>query len=267
MNTILLEKTASVAYITLNQPQLHNAFEPSMLEELLEAFHDIESSPHLRVLVLKAEGKSFSAGANLHWMQQMKHYTLEENKQDARLLGKVMHALYTLKKPTLAVIQGPALGGGVGLAACCDIRICSTEAYFCLSETKLGLIPAVISPYVINAMGENYARRYYLTAEKIDAFTAHRIGFVHECVEPQALIHTEEELLGHLLQNSPHALGEAKALIEATSRSPINEALVEDTVKRIANIRISEEGQEGLAAFLEKRSPSWCQKSPTKRNS
>jgi methylglutaconyl-CoA hydratase len=257
MQKIILDVTDSVATITLNQPQLHNAFDPVMLEELLTAFKTIQQTSNIRILVLQGNGSSFSAGADARWMQQMKQYSLEENKKDANTLAEVMHTLYTLNKPTLAIVHGPALGGGVGLVASCDIAIASENAYFCLSETKLGLIPAVISPYVINAIGERQARRYYLTAEKIDAPTAHRIGLIHEYVAPSDLNNLKQSLIETILKNGPNALAQAKLLIQGTSRGLLDANMIKSTVLQIADIRISEEAQEGLLAFLEKRSPSW----------
>ncbi len=257
MASILFETQNHIATITLNQPSIHNAFDNLMLEELLNHFDTIANNPEIRVLVLQANGKSFSAGANLKWMQRMKAYDYTENVIDAKLLADMMQSLYEMSKPTVAVVQGAAFGGGVGLVACCDIAIASDNAIFCLSETRLGLIPAVISPYVINAIGERQARRYFLTAEKIDATMALRLGLIHEALSAPALAEMKKILLQNLSQNGPRAIAAAKKLIVRTSRKSIDDDMINYTIEQIANIRVSEEGQEGLCAFLEKRQPAW----------
>jgi methylglutaconyl-CoA hydratase len=208
--------------------------------------------------VLAANGKSFSAGADLNWMRRMAEYSYQQNLTDALALAELMRTLNTLAKPTVAKVQGPAYGGGVGLVACCDLAIASEAASFSLSEVKLGLIPAVISPYVVNAIGERQARRYFLTAEPFSAHEAQRIGLVHEVVPPQELDAALAKLLATLAGNGTAAMVAAKDLARAVSRGPIDMVMIEDTARRIAEIRTSAEGREGLAAFLNKRKPAWC---------
>ncbi len=255
--SITLVKHDAIATLTLNRPQIHNAFDDCMIAELIDALTQLNTDPDTRVVVLRGAGKSFSAGADLQWMQRMIDYDYEKNLADARQLAKLMSTLYHLHKPTIAAVQGAVFGGGVGLVACCDMAVAVDTVDFCLSETRIGLIPAVISPYVINAIGERAARRYYLTAERFSAMEAHVLGLVHIVCPAIAFEEAITHLTQHILQNSPAALAAAKQLIAVTSRNEINEPLIEDTAHRIAVIRTSEEGQEGLRAFLEKRKPSW----------
>lgn len=244
--------------LILNAPEVHNAFDMLMIQELRAAFAFLKTQQETRALFLQAAGDSFSAGANLAWMQQTVGYHFEKNLSDAKELAGLMHELYHFPHPTIAFVQGPAYGGGVGLIAACDMAFANKNAIFCFSEVKLGLIPAVISPYVINAIGERAARRYYLTAEKFNVQTAIRLGLIHE--EYTALSEMQNHLKDAFMQNSPTAMTSAKALICATTRNPIDENMIEDTTARIANIRVSKEGQEGLRAFLEKRKPTWIAK-------
>lgn len=247
-----------VATVSLNRPKLHNAFDEVLISELTECLQTLEAIPETRLVVLRAEGSSFSAGADLNWMQRMAKYSEAENFKDAMNLANLMKILNFLKKPTLAMVQGAAFGGGVGLVACCDVVIATENASFCLSEVKLGLIPAVISPYVIAAIGERAARRYFLTAERFDVHAAQRLGLVHEVVSDAiALQEKTEELIKILLQNSPNAVIAAKDLIYAVSAAKIDDALIAETARRIAQIRASEQGKQGLSAFLEKRKPAW----------
>jgi methylglutaconyl-CoA hydratase len=241
--------------ITLNKPKYHNAFDLDMINEIYDALMLLSNSRDIRALFLGANGQSFSAGANLAWMQQSIEYTFEKNLQDATQLARLMHTLYHFPYPTIAFVQGNAYGGGVGLIAACDMAFAVKSAEFCFSEVRLGLIPSVISPYVINAIGERAARRYYLTAEKFNTQTALRLGLIHD--EYTDITETKKTLQHQFISNSPNAMKEAKALITATSRAPINVHMIEDTTSRIAKIRTSAEGQEGLKAFLEKRNPLW----------
>lgn len=258
MKSLLLEQHANgVTHLILNRPQVHNAFDDVMIEELIHSLDQIQADEKTRVVVLSSQGQHFSAGADVNWMKRMATYSEAENHEDARRLGLLMKTLNQLNKPTVAKIHGAAFGGGVGLIACCDIAIASNEASFCFSEVKIGLIPAVISPYIINAIGERAARRYFLTAEKFSAEEGLRLGLLHKTVEPTALNSTTENMVQQLLLNSPAAQQEAKTLIRATNRGIIDAAMEEDTSRRIAHMRISPEGQEGLRAFLEKRHPSW----------
>lgn len=249
-----------IATITLNRPELHNAFDDVLIKNLTQELKRLESDSKVGVILLVANGKSFSAGADLNWMRRMANYSMEENVRDAMALANLMQALNQLKKPTIALVQGAAFGGGVGLVACCDIAIASEQASFCLSEVKIGLIPAVISPYVIAAIGERAARRYFLSAERFDVKEAHRLGLVHEVVAGDKLMETGQQFAENLLKNSPQAMQKTKQLIARVSRSEIDSALIQETVNAIAEVRVSKEGQEGLTAFLEKRDPSWSTK-------
>jgi methylglutaconyl-CoA hydratase len=251
-----------MATLTLNRPQVHNAFDDHLIASLTHELRELEHNARVRVVVLAAEGKSFSAGADLNWMQRMAKYSEADNIRDAVALANLMRVLDTMSKPTIARVQGAAFGGGVGLVACCDIACASSAAVFCLSEVRLGLIPAVISPYVIAAMGKRNARRYFLTAERFDANEALRIGLVHSVVEPGQLDTSLTQLIDELLKGGPHAIAEAKDLIASVANRPIDQALAENTAARIARIRVSSEGQEGTNAFLEKRAPAWVKVKP-----
>ena len=252
-----IERADKVATVRLNRPDKHNAFDETLIADLTQAFRHLAGDAAARVVVLAANGPSFSAGADLDWMKRMSMLGREENERDSLLLADLMAAIDRCPKPVVGVIEGPAFGGGVGLVACCDIAIATTKASFCLSETRLGLIPAVISPYVAAAIGPRACRRYFLTAEKFDAATAERLDLVHRVVAPEALAEARDEILGHLLKGGPAALAAAKDLIQRVSNAKIDEALRRDTATRIADARASAEGKEGIAAFLEKRKPNW----------
>jgi methylglutaconyl-CoA hydratase len=262
-NNLLLTKLNDngLMTLTLNRPDILNAFDDQLINELSTTFDSIEKDKNIRVVVLNAAGKHFCAGGDLNWMKRMASYSYAENLADAQRLATMLNKLYSLSKPTIALVQGSAFGGGVGLVACCDIAIATTTANFCLSEVKIGLIPSVISPYVITAIGERAAHRYFLTAESFDAQEAHRLGLVHSVVTENDLTIAGEKIIHQLLKNSPAALTAAKQLLTDVTRSAINSSLIEETAKRIADIRVSKEGQEGLAAFLEKRKPKWLSKS------
>jgi methylglutaconyl-CoA hydratase len=246
-----------VATIRMNRPEVHNAFDDTLIAALTAELRRLEQLPEARVIVLAANGKSFSAGADLNWMRRMATYSREENLRDAMALAGLMRTLDGVQKPTVARVQGAAFGGGVGLVACCDIAIASTQAAFSLTEVRLGLIPSVISPYVIAAIGEREARRYFLTAERFDAAEARRIGLVHDVVDSGALDEAVAGIAGQLLKGGPQALAAAKKLISDVSRRSMDDALSAETARRIAAIRVESEGQEGLAAFFEKRKPDW----------
>lgn len=246
-----------VARVTLTRVHVHNAFNDLMIAELTRSLAGLESDRRVRVVVLAAQGGSFSAGADLTWMKRMAEYGEAENLEDARALAQLMRRLNELSKPTLALVQGPAFGGGVGLVACCDIAIAAESASFCLSEVRLGLIPAAISPYVIAAMGERAARRYFLSAERFSAAEAQRLGLVHEVLPDEQLEARGQHLAKALLAGGPRALQAAKKLISDVGRRPPDEDLVEDTARRIAGLRSGKEAREGIAAFLEKRKPRW----------
>jgi methylglutaconyl-CoA hydratase len=246
-----------VATLTMNRPEVHNAFDDHLIAELTAKLRELDREHAIRVVVLAANGKSFSAGADLNWMQRMAQYTEGENLRDAVGLASLMHTLSCMAKPTVARVSGSAFGGGVGLVACCDIAVAATGALFCLSEVRLGLIPAVISPFVIGAIGERQARRYFLTAERFDAAEALRIGLVHQVVEEAQLDPAVGAIVDELLKGGPKAHAAAKDLIARVSNRPIDQVLLEDTAARIARMRVSPEGQEGIAAFLEKRLAAW----------
>ena len=249
-----------VARLTLNKPTLHNAFDDKVIKSLTDAIYKVNRNEAVRILILDANGPSFSAGADLNWMKRMAGYGWEENYQDSLKLAGLMQALYECSKTTIALIQGAAFGGGVGLAACCDLVLASDKALFCLSEVKLGLIPAVISPYIVKAIGERNAKRYFATAEKFDAIEAKAIQLVHKVIPHDNLAGYTEDFINRVLANGPKAMIQAKALVEYVMDKPITEELVLETAQRIADIRSSSEGREGVAAFLEKRPANWAAK-------
>ncbi len=245
------------ATLTMNRPEIHNAFDDLLIADLHRELKRLETDPQVRVVILAASGKSFSAGADLNWMRRMADYSRQENLADAHGLADLMKTLNELSKPTIALVQGAAFGGGVGLVACCDIAIAATRAKFCLSEVKLGLIPAVISPYVVEAIGSRAARRYALTAEIFNAAEACRLGLIHELVDENDLAQSGAELAGLIVKNGPAAVAAAKQLIADVARAPLDQTMINDTAERISDIRSSAEGKEGLNAFLAKRQPGW----------
>jgi methylglutaconyl-CoA hydratase len=251
-------KQGGVARITLNRPELRNAFDDALIKKLHAAFEDVSRDKSVRVMVLAGNGPAFCAGADLNWMKRMAGYGYDENLADARALAEMLAALDRLPKPTIARVHGPVFAGGTGLVAACDIAVGTPEAKFCLSEAKLGLSPATISPYVMRAMGERLARRYFLTAEVFDAQEAFRIGMLSALVAANALDPTIDELIKHLLAGGPEAHVSIKTLIRSVAGRRPDDALVAETAQRIAEIRGSPEGKEGIAAFLEKRKASWC---------
>jgi methylglutaconyl-CoA hydratase len=246
-----------VATLTLNRPDVHNAFDDAMIAELIAVLDKLASDKAVRVLLLTANGKNFSAGADLNWMRSMAQKDYSQNLADANELATLMHKLDKFPRPTIALIQGAAFGGAVGLAACCDIAIACDTASFCLSEVKIGLIPAVISPYVMRAIGERASRRYFLTAERFSASTAEQLGLLHKVVSEGELHSSAEHFISSLLQNSPAAITAAKSLIHNIYNRKISNNVVAHTTQAIAEIRVSDEGQEGLTAFLSKRKPAW----------
>lgn len=246
-----------IARITLDRPEVHNAFNDRLIADLAATLHGIDGDETVRAVVLAAEGRSFSAGGDLKWMRATADYTAEENLRDAEALAELMRALNDLGKPTMALVQGPAYGGGVGLLACCDVVVAVETASFALSEVRLGLIPAAISPYVVAAIGARAARRYFLTGERFSAEEAHRIGLVHKVVAPDRLEDAAHRLLDELLAGGSQAQCEAKRMIFDVANAPADAALRRETAERIARIRASDEGREGLNAFLEKRKPTW----------
>lgn len=246
-----------VATITLNRPEIHNAFDDVFIQEFSKILQQISLNTNIKIVLLKAIGKSFSAGADLNWMRRMINYSYEENVKDAMALSDLLHTLKFLNKPTIACVQGPAFGGGVGLVACCDIAIASTRANFCFSEVKLGLIPAIISPYVISAIGERAANQYFLTADIFDAIEAHRLGLISQFTTSEQLDSAVQTTIAQLLKNSPQALKATKELIHRVAKDPFSSENNLKNAAAIATLRVSKEGQEGLSAFLEKRTPDW----------
>lgn len=246
-----------VATVTLNRPERHNAFDDTVIAELSAASCNVASDNRVRVMVLAATGKHFSAGADLAWMRRMGNANYDDNLADAEALANMLRALNRLPKPTIARVQGSAWGGALGLICCCDLAVAASSATFRFSEVRLGLVPATISPYVIATIGPRAARRYFLSAEPIDAETARNLGLLSAAVNESQLDHVVEHWIDHLLQNGPEAMTEAKRLIADIAGKAIDDQLVWHTSETIARLRVSEEGQEGLSAFLEKRPPRW----------
>lgn len=248
------------ATVTLNRPDVHNAFDDKLIALLTRELDALDRNPTVGVVVLAAAGKSFCAGADLKWMRRMAEYSEAENQADAEALAALMKTLNRLSKPTVAEVQGAAYGGGVGLICCCDIAIASEAAQFSISEVKLGLIPSVISPYVVAVIGERQARRYALGAETFDAIEAKRIGLVHEVTAAEDLQAAVDAMVEALLANGPAAMAETKDQIAGVANRPVDDRLIAAAAARIARIRVSDEGCEGVAAFLEKRKPGWARK-------
>jgi methylglutaconyl-CoA hydratase len=262
MSALLVDKAGGLGRITLNRPELRNAFDDALIASLTEALRDMQDDEAVRVVVLAGNGPAFCAGADLNWMKRMAGYGYEQNLADASGLAGMLSALDRLPKPTIARVHGPVFAGGTGLVAACDIAVGTPEARMCFSEAKLGLSPATISPHVMRAIGERAARRYFLTAEVFDAQEAHRLGMLSMLVPATALDSTIESLVGHLLSGGPRAHASIKELIRAVALHPVDDALVADTARRIADIRASPEGKEGIASFLEKRKPAWAPGKP-----
>jgi len=253
-----VEIQSGVARVTLDRPEIRNAFDDALIRELQAAFERLESDKAVRAVVLAGSGPAFCAGADLNWMKRMAGYGYDENLADAQALATMLATLDRMPKPTIARVHGPAFAGGTGLVAACDIAVGTPEAKFCFSEAKLGLSPATISPYVIRAIGERMAQRYFLTAEVFEAQEALRIGMLSVLVPAPDLDSAIGSLLKHLLAGGPEAHVKIKDLIRIVARRQIDEALSAETAKRIAEIRVSPEGREGIASFLEKRKASWC---------
>jgi len=259
-DAIEIEWKASTAWIWMNRTEVHNAFDAQLVQELTDAFTAHSAAPGVRAIVLGGRGKSFSAGAQVEWMRQQGAASFEDNLKDARRLAKLFRAISEAPVPTVARVQGAAIGGGTGLVCACDIAIAARTAVFATSEVRLGLIPAVIAPYVLRAVGERHARRLFLTGERVDAVTAQKLGLVHEVVaseDPEDLNARVEGCITMLLAGAPGAQREAKSLIAAVAGQVVTDALAEDTAQRIAQRRSDPEAAEGLDAFLSKRSASW----------
>ena len=255
--TLEIERQGGVATVWMNRPDVHNAFDETLIAEITAACEALDADTSVRVVVLAGRGKSFSAGADLNWMKRAAQNGVEDNLRDARALARMLRVLAEMKKPTIARVQGAALGGGTGLAAACDIAVASTKAVFATSEVKFGIIPAAISPYVVRAIGARQSYRYFQSAERIDALRARELGLVHEAVEPEQLDAKVQEIVDALIQGGPLSQAAAKDLIRAVDNKPIDDAVVEDTAQRIAQLRATPEAQDGLSAFLDKRQPGW----------
>lgn len=255
--SLIITQDGTTRFITMNRAERHNAFDDVLIAELTQAFQAATADDATRVVVLQSTGKSFSAGADLNWMKRMAEYDLAQNLADSQALATLMATIDSAPKPVIGVVQGPAYGGGVGLAACCDMVVAAEEAGFCLSEVKLGLIPAVISPYVVRAIGGRVARRYFQTAETFSAATAARLGLVSEVVAADQLVPTRDRWIKALAGNGPAAMAAAKELAVRAAEQELDDHLRRWTAERIAAIRASDEGREGVRAFLEKRKPAW----------
>lgn len=257
MSNLLIERNGPLAIVTLNRPEVRNAFDDALIAALTAAFAELGNDEEIRAIVLAAEGKAFCAGADLAWMRRMADYTHAENLADATALATMLRTIHETPKPVIARVQGDVFAGGMGLVAACDIAVAADTARFCLSEVKLGLIPATIAPYVIAALGARAAQRYFLTAEVFSAQDAAATGFLHDVVHADALDATVERHLKHILAASPAALAAAKRLLREVGGRAVDDALVVDTARRIADIRASEQGREGVQSFLNKTKPSW----------
>ena len=255
--SLLVAIEQHVATVTLNRPEIRNAFNDEMISELTDAFNELGADDNVRVIVLAAAGKAFCAGADLNWMRAMADYSYEENLADADKLAQMLKTIYECPKPTIAAIQGDVYAGGMGLVAACDVAMAVKIANFCLSEVRLGLAPATISPYVIRALGVRASQRYFLSAEVFDAKKALELGFIHERVSEESLSDTIAEFCTIAVKNSPEAVKTCKRLLHEVAGAPITDELIANTVKGIADIRSSEQGKEGVQAFLQKRKPDW----------
>ncbi|MBK8767138.1 MAG: enoyl-CoA hydratase/isomerase family protein [Burkholderiaceae bacterium] len=260
--TLQTEYAQGIALIWMNRPKMRNALDNLVIAELTDAFSAAIEDDGVRAIVLAGRGKAFCAGADLNWLKTAREMTPDEAREDSIGLARLMRLIYESPKPTVARVQGAAYAGGMGLVAACDIAVASHDAKFCLSEVKLGLIAAMIGPYVIKAMGEARARRFFLTAEPFDAAEAYRIGFVHELAPADELDATVNAMLGHLVMASPNAMSETKQLIRDVVGRPIDDELTRDTASRLARVRASDDAQEGISAFFEKRKPRWVPEPP-----
>jgi methylglutaconyl-CoA hydratase len=257
---ILYKVENQIATITMNRPEVHNAFNEDVIGEMTHAFLKAGDDKDIRAVILRGNGKSFSAGGDLNWMRRVADYNFEQNVTDALRLGTLLKTINTLPKPTLALVHGNAFGGGVGLTACCDIAIAEEGTQFCLSEVRIGIIPSIISPYVIAAIGERQARRYFLTAERMDAKTAAHIGLVHETAPQGGLDAAADKIITALWDGAPAAQARGKKLLLDISKRRIDDDLIKLTAEKIAEARASDEGKEGLSAFLNKTDPDWRKK-------
>ncbi len=259
--TIRLDATpGGVAIVTLDRPDKHNAFNAQVVAELADAFENLRSETQLRMVILRGAGTSFSAGADLEWMKAAEDYTRDENEEDAVALAEMLRRLYELPQLTVAIVQGAAMGGGAGLVAACDVAIAMKSAIFRFSEVRLGLTPATISPYVMQAIGPRWAKALFMTGESFDAAFAEKVGLVQYVVEDeQGLADMEEHVSRLMFDTAPGAVAEAKRLVHDFAGTPVSQTLSHATARRIAARRVSDEGREGLAAYLQKRRPDWAE--------
>lgn len=255
--TLKTERRGAAAWVWMNRPAVHNAFDETLIAELTAAVRTLDDEDGVRAIVLAGEGRSFSAGADLNWMKRQAAGSVDENLADARRLAALFRTISLARTPTIARVHGAALGGGMGLASACDICVASTAAQFATSEVRFGIVPSAISPYVVRAIGERQAYRYFQTAERIGAERAREIGLVHELAAPEDLDAAVQKIVDALLEGGPLAQAAATDLIRAVANRPVDDALVEDTARRIAMLRATPEAREGLGAFLEKRKPGW----------
>ena len=255
--TLDVQRSGPVARVFLNRPEVRNAFNDGVITELTQTFTALAADSTLRCIVLGGHGKAFCAGADLNWMRAMAGYSWEQNRADAQALADMLWTIYSCPRPIVGRVHGDCYAGGLGLAAVCDVLLAAEGVSFCLSEAKLGLLPATIGPYVVKAMGEQAARRWFVTAERFSAAQAHAMGFVHECVAPDALDAKVDEIVAALVANGPMAVRACKKLVQDVAGRAIDADLRADTARRIADIRASDEGREGIASFLGKRAPNW----------
>jgi methylglutaconyl-CoA hydratase len=255
--TLQIDRAGPVARVFLNRPEVRNAFNDAVIAELTQAFAGFAADASLRAVVLGGHGKAFCAGADLAWMRAMADYTWKQNRDDAQALADMLYAIWSCPVPVIGRVHGDAYAGGVGLAAVCDVLVAAEGVHFCLSEAKLGLLPATIGPYVVRALGEQAARRYFTTAERFDAARAHELGFVHELVSPDGLDAKVDEIVAAVVANGPDSVRLCKKLVQDVAGRVIDEELRAETARRIADVRASVEGKEGVQSFLNKREPAW----------
>ena len=257
MSTLDIRRDGPIARVYLNRPDVRNAFNDEVIAELGAAFAELGADTTLRAVVLGGHGKAFCAGADLSWMRAMADYSWEQNRTDAQGLADMLWTVYSCPVPVVGRIQGDCYAGGVGLAAVCDVLVAADVATFCLSEAKLGLLPGTISPYVIRALGEQASRRYFVTAERFNAAQAQALGFVHALCSSDELDAKVDDIVSTIVDNGPMATRACKRLVQDMAGAPITPELRQETARRIADIRASDEGREGVQAFLNKRKPSW----------
>ena len=255
--TLDIQRQGAVARVWLNRPDVRNAFNDSVIAELTAAFCELGADASLRAIVIGGHGKAFCAGGDLNWMRAMADYSWEQNRADAQALADMLYTLYTCPLPLVGRVHGDCYAGGVGLASVCDVLVAAEGMHFCLSEARLGLLPATIGPYVVRALGEQASRRYFISAERFSAAEAHRLGFVHELATAETIDAKVDAIVQTLVANGPAAVKASKKLVQDLAGQPLTAALRADTARRIADIRASDEGREGVQSFLNKRTPRW----------